>query len=31
MATSTNAQDARWDELADAPFPNGYPTEETQS
>ncbi|MDQ6432648.1 DUF1254 domain-containing protein [Mesorhizobium sp. LHD-90] len=25
------AQDARWDNLANAPFPNGYPTEETRT
>ena len=30
LTSSAMAQDARWDELANAPFPNGYPSEETR-
>ena len=30
LTSSAMAQDARWDELANAPFPNGFPTEQTR-
>src|SRR5215510_8200281 len=30
FACSASAQDTRWDELANAPLRNGYPTEETR-
>jgi hypothetical protein len=30
LASPALAQDARWDELANAPFPGGYPTEEAR-
>jgi hypothetical protein len=28
--SAPSVQNARWDDLAAAPFSNGYPTEETQ-
>jgi hypothetical protein len=31
MAGPAIAQDTRWDELANAPFPGSYPTEETRA
>ena len=30
MATPALGQDTRWEELANAPFPNGYPSDETR-
>ncbi len=31
LASTAPAQDSRWDELANQPFPNGYPTEKART